>query len=166
MPSLHHQYFTQLFRQHYTWLRGRLSLRMGCPHNAEDITAETFVRLLTMRETGIIHEPRALLTTIAKRLMWESWRRRDLERAYLEAVSQVEEAVQPSPEEQALLIETLVTIDRMLDELPGQGKAAFILSQFSGLTYPQIAEQLDLSLSRVQQYMTEAFKLCYKAANP
>ena len=46
------------------------------------------------------------------------------------------------------MIETLLAIDKLLDELPGQGKSAFILSQFSGLTYPEIAEQLNIMLSR------------------
>lgn len=46
--------------------------------------AETFLRVLSLPDPAQIREPRALLTTIAQRLMQEGWRRRDLERSYLQ----------------------------------------------------------------------------------
>ncbi len=153
----------QWFVQNQRWLHARLYRRLGCTHNAEDLVAETFLRVLSLPDPAQIREPRALLTTIAQRLMQESWRRRDLERAYLQMLEELPEQVHPSPEERLLLIETLVRLDQLLDGLPGQGKAAFIHSQIGGLTYIQIAERLSISPSRVQQYMTEAFKLCYGA---
>lgn len=152
-----------IFKDHYQWLCGRLQRSTGCRFDAEDIAGDTFLRVLNLPDLSTVREPRALLTTIAKRLMFETWRRRDLERAYLQSLSLCPEATHPSPEERAVLIETLVTLDRVLDRLPGQGKAAFVHSQFGGMSYPQIAEHLGLSLSRVQQYMTEAFKLCFMA---
>ncbi|WAH56415.1 sigma-70 family RNA polymerase sigma factor [Pseudomonas silvicola] len=152
-----------IFKDNYRWLCGRLQRSTGCRFDAEDIAGDTFVRVLKLPDVTAVREPRALLTTIAKRLMFESWRRRDLERAYLLSLSQCPVATHPSPEERAVLIDTLVTLDRVLDTLPGQGKAAFVHSQFGGMSYPQIAEHLGLSLSRVQQYMTEAFKLCFLA---
>lgn len=158
-----HRIVGELFERNYGWLCARLRGRLGCGHNAEDIAAETFLRVLGMPEPGAIREPRALLTTISQRLMQESWRRRDLERAYLQLMQDAPEQTYPSPEERELLIETLLRLDRLLDGLPGQGKAAFIHSQFGGLSYAQIAARLNLSLARVQQYMTEAFKLCYRA---
>lgn len=152
-----------VFEQEFDWLCARLRRYLGCAHNAEDVASETFLKLLGMPESTTIREPRALLTTIAKRLMHESWRRRDLERAYLQLMQSAAEHTYPSPEETHLIVETLVRLDKLLDSLPGQGKAAFIHSQIGGLTYAQIAERLNLSESRVQQYMIEAFKLCYRA---
>lgn len=155
---------TLIFENNYHWLCGRLQRSTGCRYDAEDIASDTFVKVLNLPDLSAVREPRALLTTIAKRLMYETWRRRDLERAYIQSLLNAPVATHPSPEERALLIETLVTLDRVLDGLPGQGKAAFVHSQFGGLSYPQIAQTLGLSLSRVQQYMTEAFKLCYLAS--
>ncbi|TBU96538.1 sigma-70 family RNA polymerase sigma factor [Stutzerimonas kirkiae] len=151
------------FEQNKGWLHARLCRRLGCSQNADDIVSETFVRVLSLPDPAAIREPRALLTTIAQRLMQESWRRRDLERAYLQLFQHVPEPVQPSPEARELLIETLLQIDRLLDGLPGQGRAAFIHSQLGGMTYSQVAAELGISVSRVQQYMTEAFRLCYGA---
>ncbi|MDF0729285.1 sigma-70 family RNA polymerase sigma factor [Pseudomonas entomophila] len=162
-PSPTQQLLGQLFAQNYAWLCARLRSRLHCPHSAEDIAAEAFVRILGLPQPETIREPRALLTTIAQRLLQESWRRRDLERAYVRWMSELPAPSQPSPEELHLVVDSLLHLDRVLDRLPGQGKAAFIHSQLGGLTYAAIAERLGISVSRVQQYMTEAFRLCYLA---
>ncbi|SDI92799.1 RNA polymerase sigma-70 factor, ECF subfamily [Pseudomonas flavescens] len=153
----------RMFQRDYGWLCGRMNRALGCPHSAQDIASETFLRILTLPDPSAIREPRALLTTIARRLMYESWRRQDLERAYLEALAQSPDGPHPSPEEQALLMETLVQVDHLLDGLSARAKAAFLCHQLDGLTYAQIGEQLGVSTSRVQQYMAEAFKRCYLA---
>ena len=72
----------------------------------------------------------------------------------------------PSPESRAVVLETLIEIDRLLDGLKPRVREAFLLSQLDGLTYPQIAERMGLSISSIQQYMTLAFSHCYKALYP
>lgn len=153
----------QIFKSDYGWLCARVSRAMGCPHGAQDIASETFLRVLALPDPGSIREPRALLTTIARRLMYEGWRRQDLERAYLETLAQAPLSAHPSPEERLLLLETLAEIDRLLDGLSAKAKAAFLYHQLDGLTYLQIGELLQVSVSRVQQYMADAFKRCYLA---
>ena len=76
-----------LFGDHHGWLLSRLRARLGCTHDAADMAAEVFAQVVALSEPQSIREPRALLTTIAKRLMYDGWRRRDLERAYLEALA-------------------------------------------------------------------------------
>ncbi len=154
---------SQIFKSDYGWLCTRVSRAMGCPHGAQDIASETFLRVLALPDPASIREPRALLTTIARRLMYEGWRRQDLERAYLETLAQAPLSVHPSPEERLLLIETLAEVDRLLDGLSAKAKAAFLYHQLDGLTYMQIGELLQVSVSRVQQYMADAFKRCYLA---
>lgn len=153
----------QIFKSDYGWLCARVSRAMGCPHGAQDIASETFLRVLALPDPGSIREPRALLTTIARRLMYEGWRRQDIERAYLETLAQAPLCAHPSPEERLLLLETLAEIDRLLDGLSAKAKAAFLYHQLDGLTYLQIGELLQVSVSRVQQYMADAFKRCYLA---
>jgi hypothetical protein len=48
-----------------------------------------------------------LLTTVAKRVLYEFWRRRDLERAYCAVLEQLPESHMPSAEDRALLLESL-----------------------------------------------------------
>ncbi|MNI35733.1 putative RNA polymerase sigma factor FecI [compost metagenome] len=54
-------------------------------------------------------------------------------------------------------------LDHLLDGLPPKARAAFLMSQLDGLTYPDIAERLGVSLSSVQQYMVRAMTACYAA---
>lgn len=153
----------QIFKSDYGWLCARVSRAMGCPHSAQDIASETFLRVLALPDPAAIREPRALLTTIARRLMYEGWRRQDLERAYLETLANAPLSAHPSPEERLLLLETLAEVDRLLDGLSARAKAAFLYHQLDGLTYMQIGDLLQVSVSRVQQYMADAFKRCYLA---
>ena len=53
-------------------------------------------------------------------------------------------------------------IDAMLDRMPDNVRRAFLLSQFEGLSYAQIAERLGVTVSSVQKYMTRAIVACYQ----
>ncbi|MBK5000458.1 sigma-70 family RNA polymerase sigma factor [Pseudomonas sp. S31] len=163
MPSSpHNAQVGELYRGHHSWLRGWLFKRLECHHQAADLAQDTFVRLLGRDTLQGLREPRAFLATVAKGLVIDHFRRQSLERAWLDSLAALPEAEAPSAESRALVLETLMEIDRMLDGLRPKVRSAFLLSQLDGLTYPQIAEQLDVSLSSVQQYMTQAFGHCYR----
>ena len=51
-------------------------------------------------------------------------------------------------------------IDRLLQGLGANVKQTFILSQFDGLTYPQIAERLGISVRTVNNHMAKAMEHC------
>lgn len=155
-----------LYHGHHSWLLGWLRQRLVCPQNAADLAQDTFVRLLSQRQALEVREPRAFLATVARGLLVDHYRRARLERAYLEALQHLPDEQAPSPEAQALILETLVEIDRLLDGLKPRVRETFLLSQLDGLTYPQIAARLGLSLSSIQQYMTQAFSHCYQALQP
>ncbi|MOA69986.1 putative RNA polymerase sigma factor FecI [compost metagenome] len=61
------------------------------------------------------------------------------------------------------MLETLVELDRLLDDLPRLAKEAFLLAQLDGLAYAEIAAQLGISLSSVKRYMLKAAQRCYFA---
>lgn len=155
----------QLFGDHHGWLLGRLRARLGCACDAADMASETFVHVVALHDPQAIREPRALLTTIAKRLMYASWRRRDLERAYLEALAGGPEQFAPSAEAQMLAIETLIEIDRLLQGLSSRARAAFLYSQLDGLTYAEIARELGVSAPRVHQYVAQGLRCCLEACS-
>lgn len=149
----------QLFAGHHGWLLQRLHARLRNQADAQDLAAETFVRVLVgPAPAGGIREPRAFLSTIAKRLLFSFWRRRDLEQAYLDALALQPEALAPSPEERAVLLETLAHVANALDGLPLAAQQAFLLSQIDGLGYAEIAAQLGVSQSTVRRHMAEGFR--------
>ena len=148
----------QLFTGHHGWLLSRLKARLRNTAEAQDVASETFLRVVAAPGPTQIEEPRAFLTTIAKRLLFTLWRRRELEQAYLETLAQRQQEFAPSPEERALLLETLNTIAHALDGLQLKARQSFLLSQLDGMTYQAIAEQLNISHSTVRRHMTEAFR--------
>ncbi|WP_315126993.1 sigma-70 family RNA polymerase sigma factor [Comamonas antarctica] len=156
-----------LYSDHHGWLRAWLRRRLGCGERAADLAQDTFVRVLSARQaadTSAWREPRAYLTTIARNLMADHWRRAELERAYLDALAAQPEALAPSPEAQLLIMETLLRIDACLAALPALTRRIFLSSQLDGMVYADIAAQQGLSLPTVKRHMSTAFVACLSAA--
>ncbi|EJN21710.1 RNA polymerase sigma factor, sigma-70 family [Pseudomonas sp. GM78] len=150
------------FSDHHRWLLQHIQRRLRNHADAEDTAADTFCQMLMARvDPDSIEQPRAYLSTIARRLIFDRHRRRKLELAYLERLSTLPEMVTPSPEEQLQLIEALVAIDRALDGLPTVVKATFLYSQLDGMSYVAIAHKLGLSERTVSRYMKQALRQCY-----
>ncbi len=152
-----------LYSDHHHWLTGWLRRRLGCPQNAADLAQDTFVKVLVSRQAARIDEPRAFLTTIAKRVLFNHYRRQDLERAYLDALAQMPELAAPSEEERAIVLQALMELDQLLDGLPILVKRAFLLAQLDGLTYAQIAGELGISIATVKRHLNKAAMRCYFA---
>ena len=121
-----------LYSDHHGWLCGWLRSRLGNSCDAADIAHDTFMRVWTGYRADAIpplREPRAYLTTVARRLMVNHFERQSLERAYLASLALLPEALVPSVEERAILLETLHELDALLDELPPPVRTAFLMSQ-------------------------------------
>lgn len=152
--------FNTLYQTHHRWLRHWLQHKLGSSCDADDLAQDTFVRVLLGGSAQDIREPKSFLCTVARRVMVDFFRRNALERAWLEMLEQLPEAQVPSPELQHELLETLQEIDAMLDGLGAKVRQAFLLSQLEGLTYAQIAGQLNVSVSSVKKYMARATEHC------
>ena len=81
-----------LHREHHDWLHGWLQKRLGCSEVAADLTQDTFVRVLRSERAEPLQHSRQFLLTIAKGLSIDLFRRRSLERRYLEALATFPEA--------------------------------------------------------------------------
>ncbi|MDR6957188.1 RNA polymerase sigma-70 factor (ECF subfamily) [Pseudomonas brassicacearum] len=161
MPPVHT--VEVLYNAHHSWLNSWLRRKLGCPDSAADLAQDTFMRVLTARNPQPALEPRAFLTTIAKRVLFNHYRRQDLERAYLDTLAQLPEQVAPSEEERAIILQTLMELDQLLDGLPRAVKQAFLLAQVDGLTYNEIARELGISLATVKRHLNKAAMRCYFA---
>jgi len=164
---LHHPHIQTLYCDHHGWLQGWLRKKLGNAFDAADLAQDTFLRILaapdgTPEKQGDwqLREPRAYLTVVAKRLLANLYRRRSLEQAYLDALSALPEPQAPSPEQQAIILETLQEIDAMLDGLAAPVRRAFLMAQLEGLGYAEIATKLAVSERTVKRYMAEAMARC------
>lgn len=146
---------------HHGWLHGWLRRQLGNSFEAADLAHDVFVRLLRRPAAADAREPRAFLSTIARGLLVDHWRRRELERAWLDVLARTPEAQVPSPESRLLILEALIKIDQMLDTLKPKVRQAFLWAQLEGLTCRQIAERLDVSLATAERYVASGLRQCY-----
>lgn len=150
-----------LYQDHHPWLQSLLRKRLSNREDAADLAQDTFVRLLRApMPQEDIRDPRRYLATIAKGLVTDLFRRRALERAYLEYLAALPQALSPSAEEQLAIQQTLLEVDRMLQGLPPKVREAFVLAQFEELSYPEIAQRLGISLRTVSNYLARALEHC------
>ncbi|MEG1081017.1 MAG: RNA polymerase sigma factor [Pseudomonas sp.] len=163
VQSPHSELVGTLYRDHRSWLLGWLRRNIACAERAEDLSQDTFVRLLGRDQLPAPREPRAFLLSVAKGLLFDHFRRAALEQAYLAELMLIPEAEQPSPEEQHLILEDLKAIDRLLGKLSSKSRAAFLYNRLDGLNHAQIAERLGVSVSRVRQYLAQGMRQCYIA---
>ena len=167
MPATNH--LTQpdigaLYSDHHGWLQQWLRRKLGNAGDAADLAQDTFIRVLGKREVPDLQTPRAYLSTIARGLVADFFRRQNLERTYLDTLASLPAQHVPSPEARALILEALTAIDAILDGMKPAVRQAFLLSQLEGLTYPAIAERLGVTVRTVNNYMVSAFEHCYLAA--
>lgn len=153
----------ELYRGHHGWLHAWLCRKMGCAHHAADLAHDTFVRLIAKGSTPPPEQSRAYLAQIANGLVVDLYRRRRIEAAYLETIAHLPEPQAPSPETRAMVIETLVEIDALLDSLPAKARQAFLLCRLEGLSYRDIAVRLGVSASSVEKFVARALAACYQS---
>ncbi|MBC3436902.1 sigma-70 family RNA polymerase sigma factor [Pseudomonas sp. BW16M2] len=156
---------TTLYIEHHAWLRGWLAYRLRSWGRgvADDLAQDIFVRVLASRDSNqpdTLRQPRAYLTRIANCVL-VSWRRRhSLEQAWLEALALVPEALQPSPEQQSVILETLHEIDAVLDGLRPRVRQAFLMATLDGMKQKDIAQNLNIALPTVKKYIHEGYMAC------
>lgn len=151
-----------LYQEHHAWLVELLRRKLGNVDRAADLAHDTFERIL---RAGVpaADEPRAYLTTVARRLAVSQYRRQALEQAYLAALAAQPEAQAPPPEVQLMVLESLAAVSRILDGMNARTRQIFLLSRIDGLTYPEIATALGTTPKAVQQAMARALHRCYEA---
>ena len=149
-----------LYSSHHGWLLAWLRRRLGSQADAADLAHDTFLRVLTQTRPDI-REPRAFLSTIARGILANFYRRRDVEQAFLRALAALPEKQTPSPETRAIVLETLIEIDRRMSSLPDAVRQAFYMAQIDGLKQSEIAARLHVSLPTVQRYVARALQQCF-----
>lgn len=151
-----------LYRSYHSWLRSWLVRRVGCHENAADLAQDTFVRLLKTGHAEPLERPRAFLSSIARGLMIDQYRRKKLEREYLDSLVSLPIQEVPSEEQRRLILDILERLDRALSQVKPRVSEAFMLAQLYGLTIPEIAERLLVSRATIERDLSKALAICYR----
>lgn len=155
--------FSSIYQEDHPWLERRLRDGLRNREDAQDVASETFTQLLQAPALHQLKEPRAMLVTIARRITWRLWRRRELEKAWLDMLHTLPEPVEPSAESRYQTLRALQTLDAILDGLSAKARMAFLYSQLDGMTHVEIAQRLKVSPTMVRKYITQALFRCCAA---
>jgi len=154
---------SNLYSEHHGWLFGWLRRKLGCAQNAADQAQDTFTRILNARESvATLREPRAFLSTTARRLIIDQVRRKHIENAYLQELALTAQALEgfQSPEQILTTLEALEHIAFILEGMQDKVRQAFVLYYLDGLKQSEIARQLALSDRTVRKYLIQALLHC------
>ena len=141
--------FHEIYERHWRDVYRFALFLSGNPAQAEDLASETFVRAWTGR--GAIREAtvRAYLLTIARNL-WRDMRRRDWRLVPLD------EAGDASIPPRGDALAELGWAERRLAHVAAGDREALLLHARDGLSYEEIARQLDVSVGAVKSRIFRA----------
>lgn len=128
-------------------------------HDAEEIVQEVFVKLWENREN--LNQDLSFsgyLFTIARNTIFNQNRKKVNEQAYHEYVRNYLENSSTKTEDDLIYSDIKSLIDKVVEELPPQRKLIYKLSRESGLSYREIAQQLNLSERTVEAHIRLALK--------
>lgn len=150
-----------LYCDHHDWLLGWLRRRLGNAADAADLAHDAFLRLLAApRRFDSPPQARVYLRTMAGGLCVDLWRRRRIEQAWLDVLAAQPEALAPSAEHQAIVLQALQEIDAMLRSLPPKAAHAFVMAVACDMTDKEVAAELGVSSRMVRKYVAQAMLHC------
>lgn len=157
------QQVESLYTDHHGWLLGWLRRRLGDSFAAADVAHDTFLRIIASRDALLgVREPRAYLTTTAKRLLVDRSRRQSIEQAYLQEIARTAQSLSgsPSPDEILMAVQALEQIDTALQGLPPRPREAFLRHYLEEHSQAAIATGFGVSKRMVQKYLVQALLHC------
>ncbi|MCL7939888.1 sigma-70 family RNA polymerase sigma factor [Halomonas sp. ATCH28] len=151
-----------LFQLHATDLAGYLRRQLPCPHLAEDLCQEVFLRLGQHPEPGRLVESRAYLFRIARNLVIDHHRRRRSHPVCqpLDEPDLCLACPHACPErdtDRALCRRVLYAT---LDTLPPRLRQALVWHRIEGLTQAEIGRRLGVSERMAGRYVAQAIARC------
>lgn len=151
----------RIYRDHHGWLLAFLHRRLGNPCDAADLAHDAFLRLLRRPRAFDSHGgARAYLSTIARGLCVDLWRRQSIEQAYFSALVSQPRPSAPCPERQATVIQVLCELDALLQRQPAKAANAFVMAVIEGRRDKDVAEALGVSDRMVRKYVARIMLEC------
>jgi|HubBroStandDraft_3_1064219.scaffolds.fasta_scaffold359819_2 RNA polymerase sigma factor (sigma-70 family) len=175
LPSTDQDALLSTLNEHYrTPLFNYFRRRVETAGDAEDLTQDTFVKLLALAETERVQEPGALLFRIAGNLIADRYRKSgrrskaqlsDLDLAPVSAVSR-EFIEEQDPERVLLARQRVAAAVKALDELGERTRTIYVLVRLENMPQRQIAELFGISVSSVEKMVMKASVHLIKRLGP
>ena len=149
-----------LFREHNEALLRLLMTRLGSPDDAREVAQEAYVRLLNLDDTRLISHQRAYLFRIAQNLATDRLRQREKQRQSRELEVFDEIDVAADPLRSAAAGEEIRFLQNVMQELPPKCRRAFVLHRFRGISFAEIADDMQLTERMIRIYVARGLAYC------
>ena len=157
------QAFEELITRHQNAVIGTAAKMLNSTSEAEDIAQQVFIRLW---KSAPRYKPKAKFTTflftITKNLVFNESRRRSrkkessIEEREDDFHLQTPDTQNSSPDKELLQGELQTAIDTAINSLPEKQRMAVILRRYQNMSYDEIANVLELSVSAVKSQLFRA----------
>lgn len=153
-----------LYLKHKSELIYHVFQILHCQDLAEEIVQESFIKFSLELKKQLVEHPRCYLFRIAKNLALDYLKHQKVTDHYAQTQNP---ALMPVPESPS--VEQLASDQQKLDilrsviaELPPRCRQAFTLHNIHGMSYSEIARELDISESGVEKHIMKGLLHCRK----
>jgi RNA polymerase sigma-70 factor (ECF subfamily) len=151
--------FEVLFKSHYSPLCSYANQFLRDVDASEEAVQEVMFRIWTRRDTLVINTSmKSYLFRAVRNSCMNAIKHQKVKDEYRMFREHEGDSHHRSMEEDMIASELQERIREAIDQLPVARRKVFILSRYDGLTYPQIAEKLDISVKTVENQMGKALK--------
>ena len=158
-----HQAFRRLVERHQNAVIGTVAKMLGNPTDAEDISQQVFLRIWRNAKR---YRPDAKFTTylftITRNLVFNETRRRGRKKEVSSDEREensnqlIEDSPDHQPDSELLQAELQQAVDMAISKLPETQRMAVVLRRYEQLSYEDIADTLNLSVSAVKSLLFRA----------
>lgn len=152
-----------VFEEYGPALHRYLVRRLSDAQTARDLAQEVYVRLLGIPNDELLRSPQAYVFRIASNLVYERYmrERRAVVRFDSRTIDHIAEQVHdPDAQEPGEQIDIERQLERLLGELPPLYAAILTLKKHEGMSYEEIARELNISVHTVKKYLAHAIATC------
>jgi len=144
-----------------------LSRNWGSESEIEDLRQEVFVKVYESARTEIPAAPRQFVLQMAQNILFVRQRRNKVipigSLADLEALEP--ESDEPSPERRTAARQEVERLQIALDNLPDRCREVVVLRKVRGLSQREVARQLGIEESTVEQHLAKGLRLLAQSAS-
>jgi len=148
--------FKEVFKNYYNPLVNFASNIIG-EKDAEDVVQDVFLKIWYQKDEIFMKSPKSFLFRAVYNKCIEKIRRLKVEKDYLDTLVTSSTTINVI-EDVADTYMLKEKINKSLRQLPPKTREVFVLAKVNGLTYREIAEEMEISVKTVESHMSNAFK--------
>ncbi|MCF8295588.1 MAG: sigma-70 family RNA polymerase sigma factor [Bacteroidales bacterium] len=145
--------FKSVFNKYFDAVRNYIYYRSGDQEIATDIAQDTFI-ILWEKQLDSSDKIKALLFKIAGDIFVSQYRR--TQTALKFSAHHRNDSIVSNPEEILQFNELQQRFEHALTQMPENQRMVYLMHRMEKLTYPEMAERLDLSVKAIEKRMSQA----------